>query len=51
MIGEDHEGDNSVDADAFYGSVGDDDDSSCSTCDGVRGMQYCPECHRVDSDA
>lgn len=50
MIGDDHQGDNSVDADAFYGSV-DDDDSSCSTCDGVSGMQYCPECHRVDSDA
>jgi hypothetical protein len=50
MIGDDHEGDNSVDADAFYGSVN-DDDSSCSTCDGVSGMQYCPDCHRVDSDA
>ena len=23
----------------------------CSTCDGIAGMQYCPECHRVDPDA
>jgi hypothetical protein len=37
--------DDEDDDDDYWGS------SSCSTCDGIYGMQYCPECHRVDLDA
>ena len=29
----------------------DDDDTTCPHCDGIEGMRYCPECHRVDADA
>lgn len=29
----------------------DDDDTTCPHCDGIEGMQYCPECHRVDDNA
>jgi len=23
----------------------------CESCDGIEGLQYCPECHRVDQSA
>lgn len=45
-----------IDADDELDDDWDDEDddwgySYCSTCDGIAGMQYCPECHRVDLDA